>query len=151
MVKSSATGARRGELFALTWDRVHLDRAKPHLLLTQTKGKRDRKASLTPPAVRSFRRLLGGGAHIRGPFAGMEDNANRTWVAIRKEARIDDVTIHDLRRPFITERLRAGIPVQKVKDLVGHMSVSTTLGYYYAACGDDLHEAAMVPRVEDAR
>ena len=52
------TGRRRGELLALTWGRVNFD--KPEILLTHTKGKKDRTV---PPRTAKSCNHAGGPGH----------------------------------------------------------------------------------------
>ena len=40
------------------------------------------------------------------------------------------VTIHDLRRTFITRLIRAGVPLPTVQKLAGHADIKTTLTHY---------------------
>lgn len=50
-----------------------------------------------------------------------------------KLARLDQrVTVHSLRHSFATECLMAGMPIQELKELMGHASIETT--QIYAHC-----------------
>ncbi len=72
-----------------------------------------------------------------GPFIDMEDNVNRDWSRIRKRAGISDVTLHDLRRTYVTRLIRAGVPVPTVQDLAGHANIETTLKHYTQVNDED--------------
>jgi integrase len=43
---------------------------------------------------------------------------------------LEKITIHDLRRTFVTSALNADVPIDKVQAIVGHANVWTTRGYY---------------------
>ncbi len=133
------TGARLGELLSLAWDHVDFDEARMHL--TQTKGKRDRMVPLTPDSVNMLRRLIAQTLKQGGPFIGLGTNINRAWRRIRNKAGMPGVTIHDLRRTFITRALRSGADVDIVRRLAGHSSLSTTMTYYTWANDAELRDA----------
>jgi len=44
-------------------------------------------------------------------------------------AGLRDVTVHDLRKTFITHALMSGMEITAVKDSAGHQSIQTTMGY----------------------
>ena len=62
------------------------------------------------------------------------------WYRVRKEARIEDVRLHDLRHTFASHAVLQGIPLPVVSRLLGHKRPSMTLRY--AHVGDREVEAA---------
>ena len=62
------------------------------------------------------------------------------WYAIRKEAGIEDVRIHDLRHTFASHAVMQGTPLPVVARLLGHSR--TTMTMRYAHTGDRETEAA---------
>ena len=62
------------------------------------------------------------------------------WYRIRKEARIEDVRLHDLRHTFASQAVLQGVPLPVVARLLGHRDVRMTLRY--AHVGDRDIEAA---------
>lgn len=44
-------------------------------------------------------------------------------------AGLNDVTVHDLRSTFVTQSLTSGMELTAVKDIAGHHSIQTTMGY----------------------
>lgn len=129
------TGARRGELLSLSWERVDFRVATA--TFTKTKGKRDRVVPLNPETVAMLRRLQAQTLLEGGPFIGMDDNTGREWGRIRKDAKVPDVTIHDLRRTFVTRLIRANVPLPTVQKLAGHSTIQTTLKHYNWVSDDD--------------
>jgi len=130
------TGARRGELLSLTWDRVDLDAGE--VLFTQTKGRRDRAVPIPPGLVRVLRRLRVQTQREGGPFVGMEPRLWTEWPRITRTAGCPDVTVHDLRRTYCTRLIQAGVPLPTVQKLMGHATIVTTTVYYNAVNRDDL-------------
>ena len=62
------------------------------------------------------------------------------WYSVRKEARIEDVRLHDLRHTFASHAVLQGVPLPVVSRLLGHKRPSMTLRY--AHVGDRETEAA---------
>ena len=62
------------------------------------------------------------------------------WYAVRKEAGIEDVRIHDLRHTFASHAVMQGTPLLVVARLLGHSR--TTMTMRYAHTGDRETEAA---------
>lgn len=48
----------------------------------------------------------------------------------------EKITMHSLRRGFATQSLRIGVPIEVVKELMGHNSISTTMNYIKAVYED---------------
>lgn len=138
IVTALGTGARRGELLALTWSRV--DFKSPSVLFTETKGKRDRIVPVNADVLETLRKLQPSTLIAGGPFIGMADNLGREWGRIRAEAGLEDVSLHDLRRSYVTRLIRAGVPLPTVQRLCGHADIKTTLTHYNWVSDDDLRE-----------
>jgi len=130
------TGARRGELLALSWDDVDLDRAI--VTIPKSKTHRPRRIPVNPATVRALRRLLRNIEAVRldGPFKGMDDNLSRQWGRIRKSVGLAGVQLHDLRRTYISRLIRAGVPLPTVSKLSGN-SIAVIMEYYNAVGTDD--------------
>ena len=58
------------------------------------------------------------------------------WDRVRKEARIEDVRIHDLRHTMASHAVMNGVPVPVVSRLLGHSNVQMTLRYAHLADRD---------------
>ncbi len=55
------------------------------------------------------------------------------WYRVRKEARIEDVRLHDLRHTFASHAVLQGIPLPVVSRLLGHKRSSMTLRYAHVS------------------
>lgn len=152
-----ASGARRSEAVELTWDRIDLDTGR--VRLTKTKSKRNRTVYVNAHMTAELRRLkaeaLEGDDTIRlvshrGPFASLRDNLGRSWGRVVRRAGILGLSIHDLRRTYITRQIQAGVPLPTVQKLAGHADIKTTLLYYNLVSEDDLKAAMVRPNAAAA-
>lgn len=131
-------GARRGELLSLPWERIDLKGAEVHI--SKTKSHNDRRVPINPDVVSILRRLKVQTQIQGGPFAGMGSNIGRAWGRIVARAAVSHVTIHDLRRTYITRLVRLGSAMAHVQRLAGHKRPETTLRYYTWVSSDDLRQ-----------
>lgn len=152
-----ATGARRSEIIGLTWDNIDLGTGR--VRLTKTKGKRNRTVYIDADLIDDLQALkseaLKGDvirlADSRGPFAGLRNNLGRTWRRIVRKAMVLGLSIHDLRRTYITRQIQAGTPLPTVQRLAGHADIKTTLKFYNLVAEDDLKAAVQPSRRAEKR
>ena len=74
-------------------------------------------------------------------------NLNASWLVVRKEARLDDVRIHDLRHSYASRALSLGESPPMIGRLFGHAELQTTTRYVHLA-RDSVRVAA--ERVSDS-
>ena len=124
------TGMRRGEVLALTWERV--DRARGVVLLDVTKTGRRREVPLNSRADAVLARR---GSKSSGLVFG-----TRRWDRFRsafenavERAKLADFHFHDLRHTFASWAVQRGATLQEVKDLLGHHTLAMTLRYGHLA------------------
>jgi integrase len=135
------TGARKQEVLRLTWSEVDL--ALGALRLRDSKTGR-KVVALPPPAaivIDRQPRIKGcpwvfPGKGYRGPLVGLQ----KTWYAIRSDAGVDDVRIHDLRHAFASVAVASGESLFITGKLLGHARPETTARYAHLA--DDPVQAA---------
>lgn len=143
-----ATGKRLDELRHLRPEAVHADgvdvvpEGGTAADAWTSKNHRQRRIPLAEGAVRAVRdfatwRTTAKGR--KGKAVGLSD----TWIAEKidegcAQCAVPPFRMHDLRRTFATECVRAGIPVTMVREWLGHRDVSTTeryLGRYRSDAG----------------
>ena len=153
------TGMRRGEILALRWKNVELDRGTLRVMesLEQTKAglrfkapKTDRTWAITLPAfvideLRHLKRvqaetLLRLGIPPVWGDAGMLPRGRRTKAAgsvtgefARLTSKIEDlprVRFHDLRHSHATQLLADGIHPKIAQERLGHSTITTTMDLY---------------------
>jgi integrase len=152
------TGCRRGELLSLQWWQVRLT-PRPELVLpaSKTKTRRDRVVPISSRlrAILELRRSAPDGspqppeAFVFGDEVGRPVASIKTaWRLACRRARIDDLHFHDLRREAGSRWLEGGVPLQTVRDWLGHTNVAQT-STYLASTLQGQHDA--MARFEAAR
>jgi integrase len=136
------TGARRGEILGLTWDRVNRERGLLHLAESKTGP---RVIHLNAAALAILARLphVAGNPHvIVGERRGAHlVNLTKPWHVLRTVARLDDVRLHDLRHTHASVGAAAGLGLPMIGALLGHTQAATTHRYAHLAA-DPLRAAA---------
>lgn len=139
------TGCRLSEITTLEWASIDFDKAR--LVLKQHKTDRNgaKIIPLNAPALqllRSIPKVKHNPYVIVGRVPGGHlINLQKPWRRIRKQARLDDVRLHDLRHSFASFAIGAGIPLAIIGGLLGHRSVQTTARYAHLA-DDPLQQAS---------
>lgn len=130
------TGCREGEILSLRWDAVDLERGYLRLADSKT-GKSIRPLGAAAAAIlESLPRLEKNPYVLPGAKEGQHlKEIGRTWFAVRHEAKLDDVRLHDLRHSFASVPATSGESMLVLRSLLGHKRVSTT--ERYAHLGDD--------------
>ena len=135
------TGARKSEIIGLEWHEVDLPRRR----LAKKDSKTGQKViPISQPAadiIQNIPRLSGSpfvfpAARGQGHFQGL----TKDWLAIRSEAGLEDVRLHDLRHTFASISIERGVPIAVLSRILGHASITTTERYAHLA-DDPLHEA----------
>ena len=133
------TGCRKSEIVTLRWQDVDGDTIN---LVDAKTG--PRRVVLNAPARAILERQPRTGyAHVfpspADPSRPLSHNLP-LWPALRKQAGIEDVRLHDLRHSFASHAVLQGIPLPVVSRLLGHKNPSMTMRY--AHVGDREVEAA---------
>jgi len=120
------TGMRRGEVLALTWERV--DRARGVVLLDVTKSGKRREVPLNSRADAVLARR---GSKSLGLVFGTRnwDHFRSAWENAVERAKLADFHFHDLRHTFASWAVQRGASLQEVKDLLGHSSLAMVMRY----------------------
>ena len=138
---SLGSGLREGELLGLRLQDV---RDGTLIVRAETaKGGKGRVIPLRPEVQRAIqeqaqalRRESDERLWSQTPWAVL-----KTIGAACKRAKIEPVTMHDLRRTFSTRCAVSGMPMVMLKDLLGHSSMEVTAKYYVHVRQQDLAEA----------
>ncbi len=150
------TGMRRGELYALDWDRVDLPRRQ--LLLLETKNGTSRVVILTARAVKALQELQERRSTETPKVCltryGEPMVSPRAWFElVMEEAAAQnrlmiDVTWHVFRHTYISRLVMAGVDIRTVQELAGHKDIKMTTRYAHLA---PAHKLAAVDRLAEHR
>jgi integrase len=154
------TGCRRGELLSMQWWQVKdLDGRFPLIELpaAKTKTKQNRAVPISNrlKAILEMRRNDPAGdphgpqAYVFGNEIGQRRGSIKAaWRLACCRAGIIDLRFHDLRREAGSRWLEGGVPLQIVRDWLGHANISQTSTYLDSTVKGQ-HEA--MRRYEEAR
>jgi len=129
------TGARVSELLQAEWRHVDLER-RAWLIPTSKTGK-PRHVPLSQAAIDIIEMLprFDGCAFVapnpetKLPFVTLK----RAWQTARREARLGDLRIHDLRHSAASFMINAGIDLYAVGKVLGHADHKSTMRYSHLA------------------
>jgi integrase len=129
------SGPRRGELLKLRWSNVDFDLNA--INFTETKTNKDRSVPMDPIVREALSELRDSAGHAEyvftNPVTGTRyTEIRKSFSAACREGGITDFTFHDLRHTFGTRLADAGVDVVKIKELMGHSSIVTTMRYIHA-------------------
>lgn len=127
------TGARVGAVLDLTWDRVDFERNCINLRIADSKTRKGRAIVPMNASVRAALATAREAAlsdsvieYAGGPVACIRNGVS---AAVRR-ARLGHVTIHELRHTAAVHMLGAGVPLEKVSQVLGHSNTAVTFRTY---------------------
>lgn len=129
-------GARASEVLGLTWAAVNLKAGTVRLTRSKTGAK---TLFLNPPARAVLASLPGeaGNPHVivggRIGKALTLSGLEQVWQDVRKEAKLQDVRLHDLRHSFASVAVAGGASLPILGALLGHSQAQTTKRYAHLA------------------
>ena len=134
-----STGVRVSELVALNVGDIEMGRQE---LIVYGKGSKERKTYLTDSAKFYLRRYLQTrsaeeGINDRPLFVTLDNPHDRLTVAgvqymlrqLGRRAGVENVHPHRFRRTIATDLLNRGMPIEQVKEFLGHEKLDTTMIY----------------------
>ncbi|MCZ8195753.1 MAG: tyrosine-type recombinase/integrase [Hyphomonadaceae bacterium] len=127
------TGARRGEIQGLQWREVDL--ARRSIVLPDARSKTGaRRIPLSDAAIEVLEGIKRNGDYVfpanrANAASGHTVGLPRAWRAIREEAGLEDLRIHDLRHSFASFAAEAGASLQLIGKALGHTQMRTTERY----------------------
>ena len=136
-IVSINTGMRKGEIFNLTWKDVDL---KNKIITVEGSTSKSGQTRHIPINKESLE-VLTNWKHQTGcegfVFPGKDghrlDNVKKSWDGLLKLAKIEGFRWHDLRHTFASKLVMAGVPLNTVRELLGHSDLAMTLRYAHLA------------------
>jgi len=136
------TGARSSEIISLKWEYVNFTAARLELPDSKTGAKFVYLPAPAMDVLASLKRVDGNPHVIVGAKQGAHlVDLKNPWNAIRADADLNDLRIHDLRHSFASVGAMGGMSLPMIGKLLGHRETSTTARYAHLA-DDPVRSAA---------
>ncbi|WP_324832852.1 site-specific integrase [Pseudomonas saxonica] len=133
------TGIRRGELFDLKWSAVNFSTNTITAAGDTTKTSDTRHIPMNKETVSVLEhwKKQAGKSHYVFPNqeGGRLEDVKSAWLKLLERAKIDGFRWHDMRHDFASRLVMAGVPLNTVRDLLGHSDIKMTLRYAHLAPG----------------
>jgi integrase len=126
------TGLRRGELLKLPWASVDFNRRLLTVEGRNAKSRQTRHVPLNDEAahvLHRWREQSGGKGRVFEIATGFKTS----WAKLLRRAGITRFRWHDLRHHFASRLVQRGVPLNTVRDLLGHSTVQMSLRYAHLA------------------
>jgi integrase len=133
------TGMRRGELFDLKWSAVNFQTKTITVAGATTKTSETRHIPMNKETDGTLKDWKKQAANTRYVFpsqaGGRLEDVKSAWLNLLERAKIEDFRWHDMRHDFASRLVMAGVPLNTVRDLLGHADIKMTLRYAHLAPG----------------
>lgn len=127
------TGARRNEMFGVRWADVDLKRRMVVVRWETAKSGKTRHIPLNQTAVAALKAWRGDDEPDPTLPVLPRREFRKSWVTLLKRARIESFRVHDCRHHFASRLVQAGVPLNDVRELLGHGDLRMTLRYAHLA------------------
>jgi integrase len=129
---SMNTGMRRGELLALRWSAVDFKLKQLSIEGSTAKNQQTRHVPLNSEALETLRAWREQAPDSERVFP-VETGFKSAWTPLLVRAKIERFRWHDLRHHFASRLVQARVPLNTVRELLGHGSMAMTLRYAHLA------------------
>ena len=133
------TGMRRGELFDLKWSAVNFDTKTITVAGATTKTSDTRHIPMNKETVgvlEAWKKQVSESPYVfPSQGGGRFEDVKSAWLKLLERAQIQGFRWHDMRHDFASRLVMAGVPLNTVRDLLGHADIKMTLRYAHLAPG----------------
>lgn len=133
------TGMRRGELFDLKWSAVNFDTKTITVAGATTKTSDTRHIPMNKETIgvlEAWKKQVSKSPYVfPGQGGGRFEDVKSAWLKLLERAQIEGFRWHDMRHDFASRLVMAGVPLNTVRDLLGHADIKMTLRYAHLAPG----------------
>jgi integrase len=131
------TGARHGEVRAMQWSSLDLEKGIWTKLASSTKQKSDHVVPLSAPARQLLAEIYETQRNAPSEWVfpssrgkvGYITELKDPWAKVTKEAKITGLRVHDLRHSFASQLASSGASLPLIGALLGHTNAATTQRY----------------------
>ena len=146
LITALQTGMRKGEIIKLKWEHVDADNNLITIDKSNSKSKKSRKIPINSVLRKLFLELKLKNISTDFVFLNSdgnpyqrEDSLNQIYRKALERAGIKGLRFHDLRHTAGTRLGEQGVPVQVIKEILGHADIRTTMRYVHP--GDSVRDA----------
>jgi integrase len=127
------TGQRRGAVQAMRWADLDLDAGRWVIPGWASKNKSELAVALLPQSVDALSGLpqISEWVFPSASASGHIEEPRKAWALLCKQAGIEGVRIHDLRRTVGTALAVAGVSAHGIKAALGHKSLQSAQAYVH--------------------
>lgn len=129
---SMNTGMRRGELLQLRWADVDMKGKQITVEGSIAKSHQTRHIPLNEEAIEVLKRWKEQAPSTERVIP-IDTGFKSAWAPLLERAKITKFRWHDLRHHFASRLVQAGVPLNTVRELLGHGSLAMTLRYAHLA------------------
>lgn len=133
------TGMRRGELFDLKWSALNFDTKTITVRGDTTKTSDTRHIPMNKEVLSVLKSWKKQSTKFQYVFPSQEggrlEDIKSAWLKLLERAKIIGFRWHDMRHDFASRLVMAGVPLNTVRDLLGHADIKMTLRYAHLAPG----------------
>jgi integrase len=126
------TGTRRGELLALRWTSVDMKGKQITIEGSTAKSQQTRHIPLNVEVLEVLKHWKDQAPEGERVIA-VDTGFKTAFSALLERAKITRFRWHDLRHHFASRLVQAGVPLNTVRELLGHASLAMTLRYAHLA------------------
>ena len=128
------TGCRRNEVLELQWNDIDRTAGELRIREGKTGGRMVPLTTEVQKVLDGIPRVTGNPWVIPGAKPGSHlKNISLPWLAVRAEAKLDGVRLHDLRHSWASRALALGESLSMIGKLLGHNRIETTARYAHLA------------------
>lgn len=133
------SGMRRGELFDLKWSSVNFITKTITVAGDTTKTSETRHIPMNREVVfvlEEWKKQSGTTVYVfPNQEGGRFEDVKSAWLKLLERAEVVGFRWHDMRHDFASRLVMAGVPLNTVRDLLGHGDIKMTLRYAHLAPG----------------
>jgi len=126
------TGVRRGELLALRWNNIDMKGKQLTVEGSTAKSDQTRHIPLNDEAIEVLKHWREQNPEAERVIP-IDTSMKSAYAALLERAKIIKFRWHDIRHHFASRLVQAGVPLNTVRELLGHGSLAMTLRYAHLA------------------